>query len=316
MGHMVIALIADPAVPGAVPGGVMGQVSTAIRDPVFYRWHRHIDDLFAQGWQDKQPVQDFSDRPKVTIRDVLTGNPSHGVSPDIIVCLASQVPADAQAFGQAQFGGAKFDSDPAASGVTTDVLSTTMRRRTLASGVEVEELDHDDFYYFIRVRNDAAAPQTVTVRIFLAAAQFIEDRRRWIELDKFQHTLAASEKAVIARSSKLAVVVRKPARRPGEPQPRPEAGADPNYCDCGWPYHLMLPRGTKDGMTFRLAVMFTDWQKDRVSTDSHCGSMSFCGKRNADYPDIRPMGYPFDRKWPAGLAETIIDTGEHAHGGA
>ena len=33
---------------------------------------------------------------------------------------------------------------------------------------------------------------------------------------------------------------------------------DPNYCDCGWPYTLLLPRGTADGMTFRLAVFCTD----------------------------------------------------------
>ena len=37
---------------------------------------------------------------------------------------------------------------------------------------------------------------------------------------------------------------------------------DPNYCDCGWPYTLLLPRSTEDGMTFRLAVFCTDGGRD------------------------------------------------------
>lgn len=28
------------------PFGVMGDSATAMRDPVFYRWHSYIDDLF------------------------------------------------------------------------------------------------------------------------------------------------------------------------------------------------------------------------------------------------------------------------------
>jgi hypothetical protein len=32
--------------------------------------------------------------------------------------------------------------------------------------------------------------------------------------------------------------------------------------------------------------------------------MSFCGVRDASYPDKRPMGYPFDRPLPAG---TTVD---------
>ena len=58
------------------------------------------------------------------------------------------------------------------------------------------------------------------------------------------------------------------------------------------------PRGTADGMRFRLLVMLTDWGADQVSRETHCGSMSFCGVRDASYPDRRPMGYPFDRPLP------------------
>jgi hypothetical protein len=188
--------------------------------------------------------------------------------------------------------------------VATDTLNTFMRKRTIG-GAPVTFLDHDDFYFFIRATNDTGAPKTVTVRVFLVADEWVEDRRRWIELDKFQHSLAAG-KSVISRSSKLASVVRKPARRPDEPQAAAGPNDNPDYCDCGWPYHLLLPRGKRaPGMKFRLMAMFTDWEIDKVEVAGKCSSMSFCGKMNAPYPDRRPMGYPFDRKWNGKIADTI-----------
>jgi hypothetical protein len=83
------------------------------------------------------------------------------------------------------------------------------------------------------------------------------------------------------------------------PVANPRTGAqDPeapeNYCDCGWPYNLLLPGGTRDVMGFRLLVMLTDWTIDQVPDDSTCGSMSYCGVKDR-YPDRRAMGYPFDR---------------------
>jgi tyrosinase len=53
----------------------------------------------------------------------------------------------------------------------------------------------------------------------------------------------------------------------------------------------------QEGMEFFLMVTTTDWEKDRVSSDAKCGSMSFCGAKDS-YPDRRPMGYPFDRPFP------------------
>src|SRR5262249_25084052 len=102
-------------------------------------------------------------------------------------------------------------------------------------------------------------------------------------------------------------VVRKPAWRPTEPRlalPPGTPANDQNYCDCGWPYHLLVPRGTAAGMPFRLLVILTDWLIDRVGADSTCGSLSFCGARNSDYPDTRPMGYPLDR--PLANGQTIV----------
>lgn len=306
MGHVQIAFI--PPATQAVPG-VMITPEVAIRDPIFFRWHRHIDDLGA-AWQDKQGPQTFPPPPPITIRKVLGGGVAEpAASPDIILCNASAFAGDPQAFGDAQFGGAKWDVDPQTSGKTTDELQTTMKSRQIM-GVQVDYLDHEDFFYFFRVANDTAAQQMITFRVFIAPTDNdgMDDRRRWIEMDKFQYALAPNAKAVVARSSKDASVVRKPAARPGDPPHAPQPGADPNYCDCGWPYHLLLPRGTNAGMPFRLMVMITNWNDDKVEVEGTCGSMSYCGKKDKDYPDKMPMGFPFHRPWPQNISQTIAAT--------
>lgn len=37
-----------------------------------------------------------------------------------------------------------------------------------------------------------------------------------------------------------------------------------NFCGCGWPQHMLLPRGKQEGMDFQLLVMVTDWKLDQV----------------------------------------------------
>ena len=69
---------------------------------------------------------------------------------------------------------------------------------------------------------------------------------------------------------------------------------------CGWPAHLLVPRGTSGGSSFSLFVMLSkllpgdaalsaDPQAVANSAFVHCG---LAGKR---VPDSRPMGFPFDR---------------------
>ena len=65
------------------------------------------------------------------------------------------------------------------------------------------------------------------------------------------------------------------------------------YCECGWPQNMLLPRGTAAGMSFDLFVMVTNWESD---TDELDRGTSYCGVKDAKYPDKRPMGFPFDRK--------------------
>lgn len=47
-GHNIIALSHDPDNRHLEEFGVMGDVATAMRDPVFYRWHSFIDGVFLK----------------------------------------------------------------------------------------------------------------------------------------------------------------------------------------------------------------------------------------------------------------------------
>jgi hypothetical protein len=298
-------------------GGVMRDPATAIRDPVFFRWHRHIDDQYY-AWQDRQTPYDFSaDAPPVRIRKGLNGAAANK-SPDIIVCLKEDIPGsnaqnfDFVQFGRTSFGGANWDKDPA-DVLPVDALVTQMLDREYdyndpRSGVvfhqHIRYLDQKEFVYYVRLENKVDAKQDVTVRIFLVPQSLAGERRRWIEMDKFRTTLQAREKAVVFRPAWESSVIRKPAKKPPELLPISRPGEHPGgdavtYCDCCWPYNLLLPKGTPGGLGFRFLVMLTDWTKDHVPDDSTCGSLSFCGAKQ-NYPDERTMGYPFDRPFRNG----------------
>jgi tyrosinase len=178
---------------------------------------------------------------------------------------------------------------------------------------DIEYLDQREFHYFFRIENLKAQDQSVTARVFLGAVSLIDSatpdaRRFWIEMDKFKVDLKANQKAVIFRSPADSSVIRKPAQKPPVDLPirrAEELPDDPqSWCDCGWPYNLLVPGGTKAGMQFRLFVILTDWQVDQVPSISKCGSMSYCGAKD-QYPDTREMGYPFNRPLASDL-DTIV----------
>lgn len=74
-----------------------------------------------------------------------------------------------------------------------------------------------------------------------------------------------------------------------------------NFCGCGWPQHLLIPKGRPEGQQFDLFVMVSNIADDAVNqtldaTDGCSDAASFCGLRDRLYPDRRSMGYPFDRR--------------------
>jgi len=311
MGHVLLALINSP---DDIEHGVMWSTGTAIMDPVFWQWHRHVDD-FAFGWQEAQPAADFGDSPAVQLRSTPAG-----ASEDVAVCAAASVDGsgaagfDWAAWGERTFGGDAWQKPAIGIAPATSELHTRMATRPTAVG-GLPYLDHDDFVYVVRVENLHDTPTDVTVRIFLGPETSVEDRRTWIEMDKFHQQLRPRSRTVIVRPNRLSSVIQKPAHRPPQPHRTPGSNAAANYCNCGWPFNLLLPKGTPEGMPFRLVVMLSDWATDQTGSDTACGSMSFCGARDARYPDSRPMGYPFGRRFPGGVITTLAalpNVGLHA----
>ena len=47
IGHVFIARVTDPSGRHLADTGVMNGPATSMRDPVFYRWHQFIDDIFS-----------------------------------------------------------------------------------------------------------------------------------------------------------------------------------------------------------------------------------------------------------------------------
>jgi hypothetical protein len=296
-GHVSCAWVMNPDGDGQM--GLIGSTRTAIQDPFFWRWHRHVDNMGFELQEQFEP-HSFDDAPAVVLRD--DGDPSGG---DLILCFEDQMPDDARAdeaaasaWARETFAGDHFDerADPA---VSTDTLETSMAETPFdpddPNTVPVRHLTHRPFCVVVRLRSDEAESKRVTIRLFLVPADVAEDRRVWIELDKFEAEVEPGEATALCRPMRMSSVVRKPTTpEPVFVQP-PAASRREQYCRCGWPYHLLVPRGTEEGMPFRLAAIVTDFAADNITGDPDCGSLSFCGSLDEGYPDSREMGYPFNR---------------------
>ncbi|MFN6516195.1 MAG: tyrosinase family protein [Nostoc sp. CreGUA01] len=308
------------------PFGVMAETATAVRDPIFWRWHKHVDSIF-HTWKEQQPPHDFSDAPPVKIRKATTNGKA--TSLDIILCRQDGLPAEfngeqiaSEAFGYSEnpeqnnwntdFANTTVKLSSGETVTTTDELLTQMEQRQIQlddppQTVTIDYLSHDDFYYFIRVENSSDRIQKLTVRIFLAPETEIEDWSSWIEMDKFLYRLDGSQRAVIFRRADISSVIRKPALRPKDlANPDSSLRDQQPWCDCGWPYTMLLPRGTREGMGFRLFVMFSSGDDLNLPEQPECcTSISYCGLQDTDYPDKRDMGYPFNRPFPKGISSAI-----------
>jgi tyrosinase len=286
-----------------MPFGVMADTSTAVRDPIFFRWHKQVDNVFHRHQETLAPNV-FSKAPNVRIRPE-----------DIFLLGGGLDSADATA----ALGGDSWDADPLQSGANgfLDSLSTEMLTRDIkvqdADGnpvtVSIDYVSHDDFQYALRVENLDDAPQSVAVRIFIAPESEVEQRNMWIEMDKFVYQLAPKQRAVIVRKSEDSSVVRKPALKPkdltstDEPDPKTEQST---WCDCGWPYTMLVPRGTKEGAPYRIFVMLSFGDEITMPPANQCcSSVSYCGLEDKPYPDTMDMGFPFDRPFPNGVMPTI-----------
>nr|CCA94927.1 hemocyanin subunit f [Mastigoproctus giganteus] len=271
-GHVIISQCHDPDGRFKENPGVMSDTSTSLRDPIFYRYHRFVDNIFQELKASlppyKQSELDFTgiDVVNVTV---------NAKAPNLVHTFFAE-----------------------------DQLELRHGINTHGSvKVKYHHLDHEPFTYNISVENKTGAEKDSTVRIFLGPKydelgnhlRIDEARRFYIELDKFHAKLSPGKNVVTRKSSESNVVANK---TPNFDELEGGASSD-QFCSCGWPNYMLLPRGNHKGMEFELFVMLTDWGEDHVGSlsDHHVchDAFSYCGVKDQKYPDKKPMGFPFDR---------------------
>ncbi|XP_055610031.1 phenoloxidase 8-like [Uranotaenia lowii] len=286
MMHIMIGYIHDPESVYLEGPGAIGDVATAMRDPIFYRLHGHVDELFEAYKRKLAPYKKQQlGFPGITVKDVSVQVTSGKAATNRLLTFWQRSQVDLAV-------GLDF-------GPEGNVLAT------------FTHLQHAPFVYRITAINDSQKPKRGTVRIFLAPIYypfgkpipFDQQRRYAIELDKFVVDLTPGANNIVRRSDQSSVTI--PFERSFR---RQDISVMPNaenyrFCNCGWPDHLLLPKGSPEGLPYDLFVMISDYKGDSINQefDEHVNcndSHSYCGLRDQRYPDRRNMGYPFDRTVP------------------
>ncbi|XP_046834983.1 phenoloxidase 1-like [Vespa crabro] len=288
LGHVLISYVHDPDNRYLESFSVMGEPATAMRDPVFYRFHAFCDDIFQEH---KNTLPEYSvqqlDFPGVEITDIR-------------VTTANQPPNNLYTFWN------KSDID------LSRGLDFTPRGPVL---VRFTHLNHSDFTYRIVANNRNNSPKRGTVRIFMSPKvderglpfTFRQQKNLMMEMDKFTVMLRPGQNNIERNSnqSSLTIPFERTFRNVDENRPISGDSLEQfNFCGCGWPQHLLIPKGSKAGYPMDLFIMISDYTGDAVEQEESSGckdAASFCGLRDRKYPDARPMGYPFDRRPRAGV---------------
>ncbi|XP_071787368.1 hemocyanin AA6 chain-like [Asterias amurensis] len=302
LGHDILAGITDPDLRYKQAGGVMGDNSAAARDPIFFRWHKFLDNLFVMHKIKLVPYNKTElgfQNVQVDSVELQMVNPDQPVGPNILITQMDTVAVD----------------------ISHDMFMNKQDKIKLktAVNVNVTQVNHKPFHYKVGVTNKSGKPVKAAIRIFMAPSideqgtqlDLDTQRRIFIEMDKFVTTLPTGSET-IERSSTCSSVIRprelsidELKAKGGSGGPTKKQKTD-RYCECGWPQNMLVPRGTAAGMPFDLFVMVTNWAKDS-STDYLDRGTSYCGVKNKSYPDKRAMGFPFDRKIDSKTYKRVAD---------
>ncbi|XP_019754719.2 phenoloxidase 1 [Dendroctonus ponderosae] len=279
-GHILLSYIHDPDHRHLESFGVIGDSATAMRDPIFYRWHAFIDDLF-QEFKSSLPryTENQLNNPGVTVQGVEVE--VQGSQTNVLQTYWQQSDVDLSRGMDFQPRGAVF--------------------------VRFTHLQHARFTYKIQVQSNQV--REGTCRIFLAPKfdergnpwLFRDQRLMFIELDKFKVNLKQGQNTITRNSGDSSVTIPFERTYRDLDTSRPQGGdqlAQFNFCGCGWPDNLLIPKGSAEGLPCQLFVMISNINDDRINQDAsgQCNDAdSYCGIKDKLYPDRRSMGYPFDR---------------------
>jgi len=283
-GHLIIANANDPSGMYNMAPGPMHEDQTSPRDPVFYRWHKFIDQLFEEHrfTMDPHKAKDLQ------FSGVELENLNVKLEPEDYHKKKVDKPLDTKNHFYTYREGKKYD-----------VYNTNKDQEAIK--VKTQSMDHIPYSFNMKAKNKNRGDVMVCFRVFLVPEtdEPLDDwRNMFVELDKFVESFKGGETKEINRSDKDSSVIAARRAKFEDIKDGKSNSATQNNCGCGWPLNLLIPRGTKQGMRGQIFVLASDWMQDGENPQEHLhGSWSYCGlkDRKSKYPDQRPMGYPFDR---------------------
>jgi len=267
----------------------MGTPNVAIRDPIFSRWHKYIDDLFLDYKNMLGPYTDQDlDFQGVKLASVSVESDG-SYQPNILYTF--------------------MDNNASVQLNSLDITKTG----SSSVMIHYTRLDHIPFTYNMKV--EASKSTRGIVRTFLLPAEVpmdshVEITQLAVELDRFHVHLTYGDNTITRRSSDSSFLAknRKSLHELQKMLMQGQISQDEfNWGGCGWPTEMLLPRGKEEGMPFDLFVVLSplleedsahgaDWTKHDTGTWSWCGVRTDQG----GMPDSRPMGFPLDRSPPNG----------------
>jgi len=285
--HKYYGHVADPHFKYNQVPSVLEHFGTAARDPLFYRIQKTLNVMYKKYKDLLEPyTQEQLSFPGVQIQGVKVVGESRSSTPNTLTT---------------HFEDHEFDLSNVQNDEQTEIKGRVSRLR------------HEPFQYTITVQSKVNKP--AFVRIFMAPKydylgnKYDINEKRWhaIEMDKFVTDLKVGQN-LIRRASSESSLVKKEVETYREMMQKVEQeiqnGGQQEYTNkvhshCGWPLHLLLPKGTQQGEKYTLYVMLSDYEQDRVPNTQipkEQTAYSLCGlHHDTKYPDNKPLGYPLDR---------------------
>jgi len=275
-GHNFIAKITDPTGIFGDDVGVMFNPATASRDPVFYRWHQVVDNIFFNEYKASLGPYKEDELNFPGVKIVESKMTSQGKKNQLFTMID------------------KFSAQLHGSVIAGDTSFTA----------RWNQLNHQPFQYEIKV--DSEKRVQAKMRIFLIPKDTPDRKKPLVmEMDRFLVTLTRGMNTITRRDvESTAAGNRQRSLLELEKDLSASEISTPEleqYDGCGWPQNLLLPKGMRQGKEFKLVVMMTKLLPGdaALSADQELVAGSAfvqCGLPGGNrVPDSRPMGFPYDR---------------------
>ncbi|XP_053693940.1 hexamerin-1.1-like [Sabethes cyaneus] len=284
-----------PVEPYQVIPSALEHFESSLRDPVFYQIYKRIIHYYYQ-FKDHLPPYTYEELyfPGVKVDDVYVDKlVTYFDKFDLDITNAIDIEPEHDVTNKYDgFGEIEYKPDP-----------VVIKARTV-------RLNHKPFSYKMSVTSEKTVKSVIRVFIgpkydeFGTVYRLNENRENFYELDYFVYDLVAG-KNVITRNSLNFNGYVKDRTSFYDLYKRVMVGyttdekfpLDMSEAHCGFPNRLMLPKGTKGGMTFQFFFIISPYYEPQVQQYTGFDPVVSCGVGSgARYFDKLPFGFPLDRK--------------------